>query len=215
MSNGIQFSPSKPVEMFDAFVPQGLQVAIAAGIVSEYRLAKVACDTEYHTAESEDLLPFVRRACIESMLCGLPKSHPDARIVTRSNKTKNCSHRVLVCGRILLTQSLVEHGGILPREAEYRKGYARDAQYLLFEHEEAPAEDAPLYGIVTHMPVSRQDAGVPAFIDILFPDPNYRVIARIPLLGRFPAVLGRVEIAEPETIPDNLETTLRKTRERS
>jgi hypothetical protein len=213
MSNGMQFSPSKPVEMFDAFVPQGVQVAVAADIVSEYRLAKVTCDTEYHAPESEDLLPFVRRACIESMLCELPKSHPGLRIVTRANKTKNCFHRVLVCGRVLLTQSLVEHEGTLPREAEYRKGYARDAQYLLFEREEPPAEDAPLYGIVTHMPVSRHDAGVPAFIDVLFPDPKYRVIARMPLLARFPAVLGQVEIAEPETIPDILETKLRGTRE--
>jgi len=212
MTDGRQFNPSKPVEMFDAFVPKKVQVALATGIVREYRLAKMSCETEHQPPECDDLLPFFRRACIESMLCEIARVHPEVRIVTRSNKSKNCSHRVLACGRVLLTQSLVEREGMLPREAEYRKGYARDPQYLLFEREDPPAQDASLYGIVTHMPLSQRDSGIPAFVDILFPDPNYQVVGRISLLTRFPDVLGLAASSEPEAIPDALEAKLRERR---
>jgi hypothetical protein len=122
MTRETEFDPCKPVEMFDAFVPRNVQEAIAAGIVREYQLAKVACETEHRLPESDDLLPFCRRACIESMLCEVGKSYPNAHIVTRLNKSKSCSHRILLCERVVLTQSLVDHEGMFTPRGRIQKG---------------------------------------------------------------------------------------------
>jgi hypothetical protein len=62
------------------------------------------------------------------------------------------------------------------------------------------------------MPVSRRDNGIPAFIDVLFPDPSYNVVGRISLLTGFPDVLGVAASPELEAIPDALQTKLRETR---
>lgn len=210
MNHALQFSPYKPVEMFDAFVPQGLQLSLVEGVVKEYQHAKVWCETEFRLPESYDVLPHFRRACIESMLCEIVKHYPDIRITTRANARRNCSHRLLCCGRVMLTQSLVDRDGALPREAVYREGYARDPQLYLFGEQEAPEEDAPLYGIITHMPLSGKDDGLPGFVDIVFPDEEYRLIlGRISLLDRFPGVVDAIAATAQEIIPDNLEAKLR------
>jgi len=216
MSNAIQFSPYKPVEMFDAFVDKSLQLTIVEGVVREYQNAKMWCETEFRFPESADVLAHYRRACIESLLCELAKQHPEFRITTRVNARRNCSHRLVCCGRVILTQSLVEHEGLLPREAVYREGYARDPQLYLFVEKDLPQEDVSLYGIITHMPLSGKENGVPAFVDIVFPDEEYKVIlGRIPLLDRFPRVMGAIAATAQETIPDTLQAKLRAREEKA
>jgi len=203
MPAATKFSPFRPAEMFDGLVPQELQIAIARDIVREYRNAKLYYDTEFRPPEVKDGLPFHRRTCIESMLCDLPAKHPGITIMTKVNRKGNCHHRVLVCGRVMLTQSLVEQEGVLPREAKFRQGYARDPQYLLFGEDDPPDEDAPLYAIITHMPVSQKENGIPAFIDVVFPDQNYKSSGqKIPLLRRYPQVLDHDIAPTPEAEPN-------------
>jgi hypothetical protein len=116
----------------------------------------------------------------------------------------------------MLTQSLVEYEGLLPREAVYREGYARDPQLYLFGEKDLPQEDASLYGIITHMPFSGKENGVPAFVDIVFPDEEYKVIlGRIPLLYRFPGIMDAIAATAQETIPDTLQAKLRAREEKA
>ena len=216
MSKTTQFSPYKPVEMFDSFIPEALQLDIAKGVVREYHHAKIFCDTEFNPAESRDLLPHYRRACIESMLCELSNKYSGMRNNRKQNLKRNCSHRLIFYRRIMLTQSLVERERMLPREAIYRESYARDPQLHLFGKEEPTIEDAPLYGIITHAPVSGRENDVPSFVDIVFPDKRYKMIVdRIPLLIRFPRVLEEDEMTVQENIPDSLEAKLRLRKEQA
>jgi len=216
MIKAIQFSPYKPIEMFDTFVPEAVQLTLAEGVIREYKNAKILCETEFNPAESVDLLPHFRRACIESMLCELSKRHSEVRILRRLNANRNCSHRLVFCGRVMLTQSLVERKKTLPREAIYRESYAHDPQYSLFGEEEPPIEDAPLYGIISHMPVSGRDNGIASFVDIVFPDKEYKIIVgRVPLLDRFPGIVDAVYATDQEKIPDSIKAQLRARKEKA
>lgn len=216
MIKAIQFSPYKPVEMFDAFVPEAVLLTITEGVIREYKNAKIWCETEFNPVEADGLLPHFRRACIESMLCELTKRHPEIQTMRRLNAKRNCSHRLVSCGGVMLTQSLVEHKKALPREAIYREGYARDPQYYLFGEDDPPIEEAPLYGIITHMPVSGRENGLAAFVDIVFPDQAYKVIVgRIPLLDRFPGIVDVVSSTVQEKIPDSLKAKLRSKKEKA
>lgn len=216
MIKRIQFSPYKPIEMFDTFVPEAVQLNLVEGVVREYKNARILCETEFNPPESADLLPHFRRACIESMLCELSKKHSEVRILRRLNAKRNCSHRLICCGRVTLTQSLVDRKITLPREAIYREGYARDPQYSLFGEEEPSIEEAPLYGIITHMPVSSRDNGIVSSVDIVFPDKDYKIIVgRISLLDRFPGILDAVCATVQEQIPDSIKAQLRARKEKA
>ncbi|GAH80894.1 unnamed protein product, partial [marine sediment metagenome] len=85
--------------------------------------------------------------------------------------------------------------GTLPREAEFRKGYAASPQ-MVFEfmkdRESAELDDnLTLYTIIVHMPRA-DDKGVPEFIDIVFPDRDYgEAVDPIKLLEKFPDVVPK------------------------
>ena len=94
------------------------------------------------------------------------------------NKAKNCYHRLILAEsrngvNIALTQSKVEQKIMLPRNAEFRKGYAKDPQMIMdFMGEDQVSEfndnEIILYAIITHMPESANEK-TPEFIDIVFP----------------------------------------------
>jgi hypothetical protein len=105
---------------------------------------------------------------------------------------------------------------MLPREAIYREGYARNPQLYLFGEEEPPQEDAPLYGIITHMALSGKDNDMPGFVDIVFPDEEYKVIlGHISLFVRFPGVVDAIATTAEETISDTLKAKLRARQEQA
>lgn len=214
--SSIKYKPTKPDEMFNDLVGDNIQREIARGMVSQYSSAYEYCYGTFAQTEAHDLLPEYRRACIEGIMPDLAERIGDYTVGSRKNKAKNCWHRLIRCDRIILTQSKVEQRRMLPRCAEFRKGYAADPQMVfdfLIEDDEAFEfeDEAPLYGIITHMPVLGNEK-VPAFIDIVFPDRSYTKIVgiTIKLLDKFPEVIMVPEEEQEEAITEKVEIKLER-----
>lgn len=214
MSNS-NYDPHKPVHMFNDLVSEHVQLAIAKLVVAQYKVASEACEDEFSRAEAADLLPHYRRARIESELCDLVETFPALRVDEAPNAKRNCHHRRILCNQVMLTESLVKQRSQLPREARFRQGYARSRQLHLFEKQLPPEPDSLLYAIVVHAP-SSEDKASPAFVDVIFPDENYEtILERIPLLEKFPAVIGSVTETAEEVILDNVTAQLRSKAKRA
>lgn len=201
------YNPTKPDEMFNDLVNDDIQREITRGVVSQYKVAYVYCYENFEPPEAHDLLPQYRRVCIEGIMPDLAERIGGYSVEIRKNKAKNCWHRSIMSGRVRLTQSKVDQIGILPRDAEFRKGYAESNQMLLeFMNEEKSSElneEAPLYAIITHKPMDSNER-LPEFIDIVFPDKYCNVIVkRIKLLDKFQDIIP--EMAKEEVIPERLE----------
>jgi len=198
-----QHDPSDPVSMFDDLVPAEAVLEIARGIRSAY----VATEKEmskFDVIEAADLRPHHRRANVETALRQVATNHErELTLFTGRNAADNCSHRGIVCNGVLLTSSVVPVRAELPRDATFRRSYARSRQgYLEFADE--PIEDkALLYAIVTHAPDTKNKT-MPAFIDIIFPCSRYiDIVGRIRVIeDRFPAEFGCATAAVVETTPD-------------
>ena len=211
------YDPTKPDEMFNDLVSDDIQREIALGVVSQYQGAYEDCYERFEPPEAHDLLPQHRRACIEGIMPDLAARIGGYAVESRRNKAKNCWHRCIVSGRIRLTQSKVEHEGVLPRDAEFRKGYAESNQMLLAFMSEGRSselnEESPLYAIVTHKPTD-SDERLPEFVDVVFPDKTCTVIVkRIKLLDKFQDIIPG--LTQEEIIPERLEIELQSPVKRS
>jgi hypothetical protein len=197
------FDPRDPVRMFNALIPDVVQLKLCRQICTQYNLAAEHCYETFLDAEARDVLPHYRRACIESALVDCFAKQDDFNVKVATNSIRNSVHRaIIVSDRILITHSSVSERKGLPREALFRQTYARSGQMYLFE-DDCPPEPDPsmyLYAIITHCP---SDAiKIPEFIDIVFPDENYEmVIGAVPLLDKFPQIVQ----VEAEEIKDTLE----------
>ena len=198
-----RFNPTKPTEMFHYLVGNDIQRNIAKAVIEQYEKAYENCYNNFRPIEARDLLPYYRRTCIEDIMPDLAERIGNCVIKPRKNKAKNCSHRLILNNGIILTQSKVEQREVLPRNAEFRKGYAKTGQLLLFDNEdEIPNLDneSPLYAIITHMPIESDRN--PWFVDIIFPDKDYKVIlGRIKLLDNFSDIMPMT--VQEEAIPEN------------
>lgn len=197
------FDPRDPVGMFNALIPDTVQLKLCKQICTQYALAAEHCYETFLDAEARDVLPYYRRACIESALVDCFTKHDDFNVKVATNSIRNSAHRaIIVSDRILITHSSVSERKGLPREALFRQTYARSGQMYLFEDDCPPEPDSSmcLYAIVTHR--ASDAIKIPEFIDIVFPDENYgMVIAAVPLLDKFPQVIQ----VKTEEIKDTLE----------
>jgi len=206
----IKYDPTKPHEMFNDLVSDRIQRQIAIAVVSQYKRAYRDCYENCEREEAHDLLPHLRRAYIEGVMPDLAERVEGYTTITKKNKAENCWHRSILGDRIRLTQSKVEQREILPRNAEFRKGYARSNQMFFdFMNENEVSEidsEEPLYAIIAHMP-AENDKGAPEFVDILFPDKDYKeIVGRIKLLDKFPGTIP--ETIQEEAIPEKAEIKL-------
>jgi len=199
------YNPTKPVEIFNYLVSNDKQHIIVKAVSEQYKKAHRHCYGTFLPAEARDLLPLYRRTCIEDIMPDLAARIGNCDSKPRKNKAKNCSHRLMVNNRIILTQSKVESPGILPKNAEFRKGYAKTPQMVFeFMGEDKVSEkenEACLYALIVHMPVEN-DNRLPLFVDIIFPDKDFKVIlGRIKLLDKFPDIIP--VISQEESIPND------------
>jgi hypothetical protein len=193
------FDPHDPKSMFNTIISDSFQFDLCNRIHAQYGLAAEHCFDTFLEAEAKDILPYYRRASIESALVDCLEKHR-VKVNAEKNIIGNCSHRLIVSDRILLTQSCVRFREELPRDAFFRLGYARSGQGYLFDDDRPPDPNSYLYAIITHCPSG--SIKTPAFIDIIFPDENYeKIIGRIRLLDKFPQI-GQVEFEE---IKDSLQ----------
>lgn len=207
----IKYDPTKPREMFNDLVSDDIQREILKSFFEQYSRAHTHCYNTFAKTEARDLLPHYRRVCIEDIIPDLASRIGSCVAEPRKNKAKNCSHRLMIKNRIILTQSKVEQEGTLPRNAEFRKGYAKSPQLVFgFMDEDTASElenETILYAIITHMPAPQEES-LPAFINIVFPNRNYESIVgpSIKLLDKFPDTIP--EIIKEEAIPEKAEIKL-------
>jgi len=205
------YDPTKPSEIFNDLVGNKIKNEIARGVVSQYILAYEHCYGSFAQTEAHDLLPDYRRACIEGIMPDLAERIGGYTVKSKKNKAKNCWHRLILSNCIILTQSKVEQREKLPRDATFRKGYAESNQMLFdFMNEGEVSEfdlEAPLYAIIVHLPAN-DNKRLPEFVDIVFPNENYReIVGRIKLLYKFPDIIS--EKFQEEIIPDMADTKLK------
>jgi len=193
--------------MFNGLVSQEIQRVVAEGVASQYRRAYKDCygNDAFAQEEARDLLPYVRRAYIEGIMPDIAARLSGWKACTAENKAKNCSHRLVIGEGIVISESKVEERETLPREAEFRRGYARSPQMVFeFMKDQESAEldgQLTLYAIIVHMPRA-EDKGVPEFIDIVFPDRDYgEIVDRIRLLEKFADLVPK-EGQGVEEVPD-------------
>ncbi|HLO41240.1 MAG TPA: hypothetical protein VK176_09475 [Phycisphaerales bacterium] len=198
-----QHDPADPVSMFDDLFPAEAVLEIARGVRSAYATTEREM-AKFDDIEAADLRPYHRRAHVETALRHVATKHErELTLCTNRNAADNCSHRAIVCNGVLLTSSLVPVRAELPRNATFRRSYARSPQGFLEFAEEPIDEKALLYAIVTHAPDTK-DKTMPAFIDIIFPCSRYiDIVGRIRVIDdRFPAEFGRAAAAVVEVMPD-------------
>lgn len=202
-----------PEAFLNLHVPEKVQFAILKGVIGRYLIAADKVSAQYESPEASDLLPNVRLAEIETLMVELATEFDCLEVFLEKNSNKSRSHRNLVCGDIILTQSYTE-GNKLPRKAIYRNTLARSTQGLLFEKtQQYVPDDARLYGIITHSPVSRK-ISEPYFVNIVFPDINcVRILGQVNLLTKFRdqiTIATEVEIIESTTSPVLKETAIKE-----
>ena len=207
-----KYNPTKPKVMFNDLVNDDIQLNIAKGVIEQYRKARKHCYETFGKTEAWGLLPDYRRTCIEDVMPDIAaRMGDDCTAKPIRNKAKNCYHRLVLAKsnngiNVAFTQSKVENKELLPRDAEFRKGYAKDPQMVMdFMEEDNTSEsndEVILYAIITHMPDPANEK-TPLFIDIVFPNKAYNeILGRIELLNKFPNVLVK---EEHEEIADNTE----------
>jgi hypothetical protein len=195
------------IGLFDLYVPEAFLEALAAVLLSSYRRSFRWCGKQFPEEEARDLRPYVRRCMIDARMRQLAQEH-SIRGTAEWNIAKNVHHTKIVAGRIVMTASAVDDPRRLPRQADFRDGYARDNQPLLpamQELEPPPDPDAPLYAILCHGP-SVDNPSLPAFADIRFPLPGCLAWApgRIRLFERYPNAAQAKHSFQEEKIEDQI-----------
>ncbi|MBP7052005.1 MAG: hypothetical protein KBE65_13405 [Phycisphaerae bacterium] len=198
--------PFHPELAFNRLADILFQRELLRGVMAEYGVSYSECAEKFGSSTLDDVLPYYRRAKIEELFVELAGRAKGCAVRTRQNDAGNCSHNVLFIGeKIALTQSKIDDRYQLPRDATFRDTYARSPQSLFaFMHDEATDADTDkkvLYGIITHSPTDGKC--LPAFVDVLFPDPVCRsVVGVIRLMEKFPDVVDQIIPAEEVVRPE-------------
>ncbi|MBC7834216.1 MAG: hypothetical protein H7Y88_03835 [Phycisphaerales bacterium] len=200
-------------DVLDANVPLPLQQAIHTIFMEEYRLTNADVRRRYGAEEGHDVEPHLRRANIESRLGELEQIAPGlVKVHVGQNRSGN-SFRFLECGSLILTQSYVEPGSKVPREAAFRNSFAGNLnQPRLFAPDEAERVAQvqaleKMYSIITHTP-SPHNPAEPSHISVVFVDAACRFVASIDLAERIALNVARA--VKVEVVTDRAQSRLRR-----
>ena len=180
-------------------------------LASEYRTAKIECDTFYPDEEAHDLCPHVRRAKIECRVRELASAFPGITATAEPNAAGTSYHTRVVSHGVTLVINHVAQPTDMVRRAEFRNTYARLAQGSLFEPDEPPPQDGMLFAILLHG-ASKRDPRRPDFVQVAFPDAECKhYIHRIDLFAipRFKSLANELWPARVEEVEDDLDMGLR------
>lgn len=156
-----------------------------------------------------------RRCLIEQGLPVIAKPHKDQGINAGylGNHTGTSYFAQVNCRNVVLTQSFVDSPETMVRKAEFRKTRARNNTPSLFDNDEPPTADAPLYTLLLHGVEDGKRRRDPYFIDIVVPDQECRrYLARLKLFSICYAVVDSLLAgthAREEQVPDVAQPELR------
>lgn len=196
---------------FRAAFPDDFLEDIMRLLASEYRTARIECETFYPGEEAHDLCPHVRRAKIEYKARDLANAFQGLKASVEPNAAGTSFHTRIVSQNVTLVINYVHQPTDMVRRAEFRNTYARLAQGSLFEPDEPPPPDGMLFAILLHG-ASKKDPRRPNFVHIAFPDADCRYyihridLCAIPRLKRLASELWPVRVEE---VKDDLDMGLR------
>lgn len=200
-------------ELLERNVPRTLVRRLLSVVETAYRQTHREVQARYERAEASDVEPHIRRANIETAFLQLGRRFSPGIRVEQGETQNGNFFRYIVCNDVVMTESYVEPGRRVPREALFRNKFAGDPnQLLLFPDAEADRQRQHCdrerqYVILTHTP-SPDDPSVPAYVAFVLVDADCKYSERVNLAEYLAAT--PVETAEPERIPDQLVARLRK-----
>lgn len=189
------------IDTFWASIPRELVKKFLRCILISYTKADSEAREKYPPSEAHYIRGPQRRADIEVGLRSVADLDQEVSALPRWNKTGSQAHTLITRGQIKLTCSRADSRYDVVRHAEFRKDYAAQSQYDLFQINEPPevSQGPYLYAMILHGP-AQDDKSRPAFVDVVFPDRECETyIARIDLLREFPEAFG--DITPPPVDP--------------
>ncbi len=171
---------------FDASFSRQVQEAFVKCVINAYAISYESCK-KYSKEEGHDLLGFQRWIEIRNQIRGLGGRFNEIETYTEPNGPAPSYHVVINSEKIILTISSVQSPWILPRPASYRKEYAVQNQYHLFEK---LSPNSKIFGLLIHGANSK-DRSKPAFLQVRFPNRDYEAYIQhhIDLFTRFDALV--------------------------
>lgn len=202
----VQFDARQLAALFDAHVPQTFQEQTLRLLVALYRETQEQCHNVASAPQARDLLPYFRRARIESDWALLAQRHPGLSVAVRRNAARNCHHVEISAGRVVLTESKTEGPSSMPAEAEFRDTIVQACQPSLFELEPMGTK---LYAILIH---GTEDGQNLSFARVAFPTRDLLAFrGAVDLFERFPRVVSSQGPAVEEVAEDSLALRLKET----
>jgi hypothetical protein len=200
-------SVENPLDVFRSAVSDEFMRDSIRCLKDCYKRAYEEC-RRYPAEVAHDLRPMLRRAEFEDQWRFVVERH-GISCSFQPNAAKNCYHTLVLYGRVMLTASYVDHWVGTVRTAIFRNTYARANEGYLFPElvPLPPMPDAPLYALLVH-------DGAPGVLDrpcsaqVVFPDPDGKIVGRIDLVKRFPDLFVSDESSE-EVVDDSLDIELR------
>jgi len=175
---------------------------ISLAIREAYLTSKQEALSSLHEREAIDLLPYSRRASIETAFYDIGSSFDELKVERRKNKNGNSTHVEIKSSKLILTQSYTPDQNKVIRPAYFRTHLAEFNQLCLFEDfNNDEADNNVLYGIIVHGVYSSMP-NKPDYMILAFPDSNcQRWIWKKPILSLIDIKKVEEEIIEDELVP--------------
>lgn len=164
--------PSQLRDFFFDNVPRELINDAVQSVLRSWKAAADHCRDTYPREEARDLLPYERKAKLDSSLKARLARYDGVIVESVPNASRNCWHTEVRIGRVVMTVSAVVRPSEMVRTARFRQSLALRSQLHLWERDE-PGEDALFYAMLLHGPLGgRRILRAPAFVHVGFPDPE-------------------------------------------
>lgn len=121
--------------------------------------------------EARDLLPHLRRAVVEKTVAQVAADCPGVQQSAQLNAGRNCRHREVRAGCILLTTSYTEAPARMVRDAQFRLTLAESNQPYLFEELDKRLRGNAVYALILHGPHVIEPSTL-GFLRLAFPAPD-------------------------------------------
>jgi hypothetical protein len=187
------FSPTTPSKIFRDQVPEDFLERTVRCLVASCQQAKQMVGAFFPKPEAHDLRGHYCRAVFEKEWRTIAAQSIDMHGRAVLNKRGTYYHTRITCGSIIMTASQVSHPKVMVRHADFRDGYARDAQMDLFgEMPEPPAPESPVYAMLLYG-LDKKTRTFPVFADFVFPDSKCgRYVDRIELFLEYASLINQL-----------------------
>jgi hypothetical protein len=144
------------------------------GLFEDYLSSAEFCADRFELTEAVNVLPFWRRAMVESRLRENARQHKSMKVSCDKDASGFWNHTVVSFGDCIMTQSTARHPDELLRHSYAREAYAEpdNQKYLDASFQPVtPSRRGFVYAVLVHGR-DPDEKFFPAFARIVFPNPN-------------------------------------------